>query len=67
MEARLSQARLQILRVQLHPHFLLNAFNTIASLVHSDPDAADEALCKLGDLFRFVLEPDLRESVSPSR
>ena len=50
LESRLTQARLQILRMQLHPHFLLNAFNTIATLVHSDPDRADEALCKLGDL-----------------
>ena len=64
MEARLTQARLQILRMQLHPHFLLNALNTIASLVHSDPDRADEALCKLGDLFRFVLEHSGVQEVS---
>jgi signal transduction histidine kinase len=64
MEARLSQARLQILRMQLHPHFLLNAFNTIACLIHSDPDGADEALCKLGDLFRFVLEHSGAQEVS---
>jgi len=56
LEARLSQARLQILRMQMHPHFLLNALNTIAALMHSDLDRADEALCKLGDLFRFLLE-----------
>jgi hypothetical protein len=64
MEARLSQARLQILRMQLQPHFLLNALNTIASLVHSDPERADEALCKLGDLFRFVLEHSGAQEVS---
>jgi signal transduction histidine kinase len=56
LEARLAQARLQMLRMQLHPHFLLNALNTIASLMHSDLDRADEALCKLGDLLRFLLE-----------
>jgi two-component system, LytTR family, sensor kinase len=56
LETRLAQARLQMLRMQLHPHFLLNALNTIASLMHSDVDRADEALCKLGDLLRFLLE-----------
>jgi LytS/YehU family sensor histidine kinase len=53
---RLTQARLQMLRMQLHPHFLLNALNTVASLMHSNLDRADEALCKLGDLLRFLLE-----------
>jgi len=64
MEARLTQARLQILRMQLHPHFLLNALNTIASLMHSDLDRADEALCRLGDLFRFLLEHSGVQEVS---
>ncbi len=64
LEARLTQARLQILRMQMHPHFLLNALNTIASLMHSDLDSADEALCKLGDLFRFLLEHSGVQEVS---
>jgi hypothetical protein len=56
LETRLTQARLQMLHMQLHPHFLMNALNTIASLMHSDVDRADEALCKLADLLRFLLE-----------
>jgi LytS/YehU family sensor histidine kinase len=42
--------------MQLHPHFLFNALNTIASLMHSDIDRADEALCKLADLLRLLLD-----------
>jgi signal transduction histidine kinase len=64
MEARLTEARLQILRMQMQPHFLLNALNTIASLIHSDLERADEALCKLGDLFRFLLEHSGVQEVS---
>jgi two-component system LytT family sensor kinase len=64
LETRLAQARLQMLRMQLHPHFLLNALNTISSLMYSDLDRADEALCKLGDLLRFLLERSGVQEVS---
>ena len=35
MEAQLQQARLQALQMQLHPHFLFNALNTVAMLVRN--------------------------------
>jgi hypothetical protein len=35
LKAELASARLQTLRLQLNPHFLFNALNSIASLVHS--------------------------------
>ncbi len=37
LEARLADARLQLLKMQLHPHFLFNTLNTISELVHEDP------------------------------
>lgn len=55
----LAQARLSALRMQLQPHFLFNSLNAIASLVHSDPDAADEMIANLSDFLRMTLElPD---------
>jgi two-component system LytT family sensor kinase len=36
----------------MQPHFLHNALNTIAALVHDDPDAADAALLHLSQLLR---------------
>ena len=52
--ARLAQARLQALRMQLNPHFLFNTLNSIASLVHEQPQA--EAMIEaLSDLLRLTL------------
>ena len=56
LEARLAEARLQLLSMQLQPHFLFNTLNTIAELVHDDPDAADHMIIGLSDLLRRTLE-----------
>src|SRR4051812_30417496 len=55
LQASLAQARLEALKMQLQPHFLFNALNAIAALVHKDPDAADEMLAALSDFLRLVL------------
>ena len=47
-----SRARLDALQASIQPHFLFNALNTIASLVHDKPDAAEQATLDLSDLLR---------------
>jgi two-component system LytT family sensor kinase len=42
--------------MQLHPHFLFNTLNSIATLIHKDPDAADQMTARLSDLLRLTLE-----------
>ncbi len=59
----LAEARLELLRVQLDPHFLFNALNTISGLVHADPGAADRMIARLGELLRFSLEGRGRQEV----
>jgi two-component system LytT family sensor kinase len=56
LEGQLAQAQLQILRMQLHPHFLFNTLNTISALIHKDVRAADRMLALLGDLLRDSFE-----------
>jgi two-component sensor histidine kinase len=56
LEARLAQSRLQVLKMQLHPHFLFNTLNAISELIHRDPDAADRMLTDLSDLLRMSFE-----------
>jgi hypothetical protein len=56
LEARLAEARLQLLGMQLQPHFLFNTLNTIAELVHEDPDTADRMIADLSDLLRRTLD-----------
>lgn len=56
LEARLAQSRLQVLKMQLHPHFLFNTLNAISELMHRDPEAADRMLTDLSDLLRMSFE-----------
>ena len=56
LAASLAQSRLAALRAQLQPHFLFNALNAISTLVHKDPNAADEMIANLSDFLRLTLE-----------
>jgi len=62
LESDLAQARLRQLRADLHPHFLFNALNAVASLLHRDAPAAKEMLRKLRELLRAsVASAETRE------
>jgi Histidine kinase len=50
-----SQSELKALRAQINPHFLFNALNTVAALIHSDPARADRAVEQLSEVFRHTL------------
>ncbi|HYL93999.1 MAG TPA: histidine kinase [Alphaproteobacteria bacterium] len=56
MERSFSQARLNALRMQLDPHFLFNALNTISSQVGRNPRLARTMIEHLGDLLRSSLD-----------
>jgi signal transduction histidine kinase len=64
LEAQLVEARLGALEMQLHPHFLFNTLNTIATLIHEDADAADRMVTRLSDLLRVVLRREAGQTVS---
>jgi sensor histidine kinase YesM len=51
----LVEARLSSLESRIHPHFLFNTLNSIASLIPSDPRRAEETVGKLASLLRFSL------------
>lgn len=48
-------ARLEALQARIRPHFLFNTLNTIASLVRTRPDEAEQAVLDLADLLRSGL------------
>ena len=56
LETRLAQSRLQVLKMQLHPHFLFNTLNAISELVYKDPESAEQMITNLSDLLRLSLE-----------
>ena len=55
-EAARYEARLAALRAQINPHFLFNAFNSIAALVRTRPDEAETVVEDLSALFRYALQ-----------
>jgi two-component system, LytTR family, sensor kinase len=63
LERNFSEARLNALRMQLDPHFLFNALNTISSLVVNQPRLARGMIEQLGDLLRLSLESGRRQQV----
>lgn len=67
LERRLADARLQLLTIQLQPHFLFNTLNTIAELVHEDAEAADRMITALGDLLRQSLDLGGTQEISLAR
>lgn len=58
-----SAARLNALQARIRPHFLFNALNTIAGVIHENPERAEEATLDLADLLRTGLSSDDRHSL----
>ncbi|MDQ3282109.1 MAG: histidine kinase [Acidobacteriota bacterium] len=63
LESELAAARLRQLSADLHPHFLFNALNAVAALLHDDPAAAEEMLGKLKELLRASVESEQEREV----
>jgi len=55
LQRNFSEARLNSLRMQLDPHFLFNALNTVSSQVEREPKLARRMIEHLGDLLRLSL------------
>ena len=63
LSALLSKSELEVLKMQLQPHFLFNTLHAISALVHSDPDSADRIITRLGDLLRMSLQSNGTQEV----
>ena len=56
LETKLTQANLQVLKAQIHPHFLFNALHAVSSLLDKDPKKADEVISCLSEFLRLTLD-----------
>jgi two-component system LytT family sensor kinase len=63
LQTQLVQAQLDVLRMQLNPHFLFNTLHTILAQVRKDPQAAESMISLLSDLFRKTLETSSLQEV----
>lgn len=64
LEAELHRTQLQLLKLQLDPHFLFNALNAVAALVHTDADGAERMVGLLSDFLRQSLHNAGRAEVT---
>lgn len=58
-----SNAKYEALQSRMRPHFLFNSLNTVAFLVHKDPDTAENAILDLADIMRTTLDRRTRISL----
>lgn len=56
LQAQLAQARLDVLRSQLDPHFLFNTLHAISSLVERDPRGVRRMISRLSELLRHSMD-----------
>lgn len=49
-----SKAQLDALEARINPHFLYNSLNSIAGLIHENPDKAEDMTIQLSKLFRYT-------------
>lgn len=56
LQAQLTEARLQTLRMQINPHFLFNTLHAVSSLVERDPRGVRRMIARLSELLRYTLE-----------
>lgn len=62
----LHEARLQVLRARIRPHFLFNTINAVLGILRAQPKKAETALEDMADLFRMAMA-DARDLVPLSR
>ena len=67
LQAQLAQARLDVLRTQLNPHFLFNTLNAISALAERDPRGVRRMIARLSDLLRYTLEESTEREVTLTR
>ncbi len=64
LEGALARTQLRNLRLQLQPHFLFNALNTVSATMYDAPETADEILDGIGELLRASLRTTATDTVS---
>jgi LytS/YehU family sensor histidine kinase len=64
LERNLAQAKLDVLRMQLQPHFLFNTLHTISALMQEgEIDTADRMIARLSELLRVVIDNEGAQEV----
>lgn len=63
LESSLKDARLNVLKGQINPHFMFNSMNNIRALMLEDVGKAREMITSLSEMLRYSLNSSKREKV----
>jgi sensor histidine kinase YesM len=61
------EAQLEVLKAQIHPHFLFNTLNNIYSHTRNSSPVASKMLMELSDMLRYILYEGNRQQVALSK
>jgi len=67
MESEKLTSELAFLKSQINPHFLFNTLNNICSLARKKSDSTEEAIIRLSQIMRYMLQDSKDEKVSLAR
>lgn len=54
-ERKQLELQFEALKNQISPHYLFNSLNTISSLIHRDPESAEQFIRRLAQTYRYIL------------
>ena len=57
------QAKYEVLKQQINPHFLFNSLNILKGMIRTGNEDAEEYLIKLADVYRYILQSNAKEVV----
>lgn len=58
------QAKFDLLKNQINPHFLFNSLNALGSLIEEDPKKAEQFTNELSKVYRYLLHSNNQEMVT---
>lgn len=64
LKAEINKAQLDVLKLQINPHFIFNTLNNIRALILEDQNRARKMLTNFSDLFRYSLQNAEKKEVA---
>ena len=64
IERKQLKLQFEALKSQLSPHYLFNSLNTISSLIHQDPDRAEDFIRRLADTYHYILNTHQQQLIT---
>ncbi len=57
------QAKYEVLKQQINPHFLFNSLNILKGMIRTGNEDAEEYLIKLAEVYRYILQSNAKADV----